>query len=377
MINCVTVTLQWTGAHGNRYWDISPACPIFLLEQLQSLEISCAKIGQCISGPVGSWDEGWLRKHSGKTRLTSLVLIECTVSVEALDTLLSLPAALKRLTLNETSHHEPVLEDCFATSNSKLFNRAIAQLRDTLEYLEIMACPSYASAPGNIGRPLSLSLGDFRALTHLQLGPFRTAPREPWYQPNFCVLKSPPPPALTYLRLNQFSQTLLRRSAVDDVLSELLIDDLMLNSAARPGSAPLQVDVVLSNLPQQPLISKLMENFAENFRKRQPYDRSRPPQAQEMRPPSSETEGSSIPSSNSSLRPDSGSGSEKSAPLSATASTAAVDQTTEPRLRILTSERVSVIPPYLYMERPPRFAARYDSWHSNHFISDAHYIYPL
>ena len=379
--------LQWTGLHGDRYWDISPACPIFLLPQLQSLEISCARIGQPLSGPVGSWDKEWLREYSGKTRLTSLELIECTVSIEALEALLSLPAALERLVLCETARHEVALRDRFATSESELFNRAIGQQRDTIQHLQIMACPVYASMSGRIDRPLALALGEFRALTSLRLGPFRTAPRTTGQRPDLCTLSSPAPPALQHLRLDEFLLSLLaRRPTADAVLSELLVDDLIANAMARPGGKPLQVEVslarmtpYLNRLPRirehRPLVRRLVEDFAKNFRQRQPQYRSRPSQDREERSPSSETERGSSPGSESSASPPQSSGAGSVSDGATSSAATSIDPTTEPRLRILTNKHVPVIPPYLYREKQPQSMTRYDSWHPQRFVPSAELTY--
>ena len=372
-----TVTLHWSGVHG-RYWDISPACPIFLLPRLRSLEISCARIGQVVSGPIGTWDEEFLRKFSHQTDLKSLSLIECTVSVEALDAILSLPTALQRLTLYETSCHEiDVLYDRFATANSDLFNRALAQQSSSLTYLEITACPSYASLPGNIDRPLSLALGDFRVLTHLRLGPFRATRRGSGQHSDLCGLKHPPPPALTSLRLDDFLLSLLTPRAANEVLSELLVDELIAGAAAR--GVALELDIALARMTaylqrlqrirdQRPLVRKLVQGFAENFYHRQPRDH--PPACSASSPPSSSSE----PDSDSSSGSGSGSGSGSDPERSPASRSGSADdhQSESARLRILTSKRVHVIPPYLHAEKRPRFVVRYDSWHPHRFVPDAH-----
>ena len=370
-----TVTLHWSGVHG-RYWDISPACPIFLLPRLRSLEISCARIGQVVSGPIGTWDEEFLRKFSHQTDLKSLSLIECTVSVEALDAILSLPTALQRLTLYETSCHEiDVLYDRFATANSDLFNRALAQQSSSLTYLEITACPSYASLPGNIDRPLSLALGDFRVLTHLRLGPFRATRRGSGQHSDLCGLKHPPPPALTSLRLDDFLLSLLTPRAANEVLSELLVDELIAGAAAR--GVALELDIALARMTaylqrlqrirdQRPLVRKLVQGFAENFYHRQPRDH--PPACSASSPPSSSSE----PDSDSSSGSGSGSGSDPERSPASRSGSADDHQSESARLRILTSKRVHVIPPYLHAEKRPRFVVRYDSWHPHRFVPDAH-----
>ncbi|KAK7753522.1 hypothetical protein SLS62_004597 [Diatrype stigma] len=406
-----SLTLHWSGFHG-RYWDISPTCPIFLLPQLRSLEISCARIGQVVSGPTGSWDEEPLRSFSRQTQLRSLALIECTVSVEALAAILSLPTALQHLTLYETSHHEiDVLYDRFATADSDLFNGALAQQAASLERLEIMACPSYASLPGNIRRPLLLALGDFVRLTHLRLGPFRSARRGSVHTSDLCGLRSPPPPALVSLRLDDFLLSLLTPRSTDEVLSELLIDELVAGAAARNkggDGAPFQLDIALARMTaylqrlqrlqripdQRPLVRKLVQGFAENFQRRQQHSRARGT--------SFATASSSPASSPSSSSPSSSSSSSSAEPASRRSSSSPEPTTTggsnsnnsnnsggggsdedndndddqsapaAARLRILTSKRVHVIPPYLHAEKRPRFVVRYDSSHPHRFIPDAH-----
>ncbi len=394
------MTLYWSGIH-SRYWDISPECPIFLLPQLQSLEISCARIGQIISGSYGIWDSEALRRFDHTTKLRSLALVECTVSVEALGAILSLPAALEHLIYYETSHHDiDMLYDRFATADSDSFNAALSQQRETLERLEIMKCPSYATLPNDsVSRPLALALGNFRALSHLRLGPFRNARRNgPGYyashhhhhqqmqlgqeqgqgKPFFsdlCSLQHPLPPVLTSLRLDDFLLSLLVPRAANEVLAELRVDELLAAAAAR--GVPFRLDVALACMnaylqrlerirDQRPLVRKLVHGFAENFHKRQ---------ERQQRQTLSPSRGSPLPSES---EPRAKPGGLEERPSQSSSSppgpepTGSDDQRPFSRLRVLTSKRVHVIPPYLHGEKRPRWVVRYDSWHPQRFVPDAH-----
>ena len=85
------VTLHLSGSE--RYWSIDEELSaIFLHPTLRGLTISCAELHQ----DALRWLQGTVR-----TPLRKLELIECNLTVEALDTLLSLPRALEELTTGE------------------------------------------------------------------------------------------------------------------------------------------------------------------------------------------------------------------------------------------------------------------------------------
>ncbi|KAI0004437.1 hypothetical protein F4779DRAFT_621420 [Xylariaceae sp. FL0662B] len=331
--NLTSLTLHWSGVNG-RYWDISPMCPIFLLPRLKSLEISCAKIGQPsryqdYQEKKGEADS--LRRFRHQTQLKSLILTECTVAVDAFESILSFPIALQRLDLYETSHHSEVdLDDCHATDVSDWFNRAIKQQSDTLESLLIRCRGRTFHAPYQRD-DLNLELSEFRALSLLQLSSFYT-PRAVRYY----FLEHPVPPRLTTLCLDDYSVLGLTSPKSDRVFSSMLLDELLANASAR--RLPFTFDLVLHSLPpyfrrgprdQRPVVRQLVEKFAEQFSRHKPCSGQ------------SETS-SGQPSDNQDFA----------------------------RLRVFTKKRVHCIPPYLHNEPLPRLVERYDSWHPQRFVGD-------
>ncbi|RYP21734.1 hypothetical protein DL767_009196 [Monosporascus sp. MG133] len=122
------------------------------------------------------------------------------------------------------------------------------------------------------------------------------------------------------------------------MLSELLVSELMAKAADR--GVPFQLDVALAHITpylrrlrgirdQRPIVRELVERFAKAFHDRQPCQ----PQPEQT-------------------------------PQAADGALC--------RLRVLTSKRVPFKPPYLQTEKRPRFVARYDSWHPQRFVPEAH-----
>ncbi|KAL7621740.1 hypothetical protein AAE478_009067 [Parahypoxylon ruwenzoriense] len=321
--NLRSLTLHWTGVN-ERYWNVPAACPIFLIPQLQSLEVSCAKVSE-----VGSIE---LSRFQHRTQLKSLVFTECTICIEALHAILSFPTALQRLILEETFHHGTRIDDRFAVEDVDGFNRAISQQSASLEHLQIYCHPEFLRRGGL----LNLSLSDFPVLSHLQLGPI-----VPKRSHRACyALESPIPPRLTSLRLDDYGITMLKEHRVDDVLSSLLVEELLMNAEA--SSLPFTLDISLQHLPSllrrirfnnrdtRPVVRKLAEGLGELFQKYQ----------------------------NVSVHPNNGPSSEQSFDNRAS------------RLRILTNKPRHKIPPFLHDEGPVRYVVRYDSWDSQGFVSE-------
>lgn len=349
------MTLHWTGEEQRvgeerqRYWAISPACPIFLLPQLQYLEISCARVGQGEPLPLGQaqlpqLSNEQLQFFQGKTSLKSLVFTECVVSVEALHLILSFPSALQRLDLCESYYHRSHgMRTRFAVDDNDAFNRALSQQSESLQHLNVFCNRKFSKR----SKELVLTLSNFPVLSHLQLGP---NPEHDDDSSNF-VLDHPVPPVLTSLRLSEqeiISST--SRTTVDRVLSALSVEDLMKNAEAR--GLPFTLDVVLRPLkrftepPHNPRITSL-HLFAARFggvfaaRFGGVFQKLREISSRSSTEPSSE-----LPSLLDNLNPISS------------------------RLRILTYKYHHKIPPFLHGERPPRFVVRYDSWHPDKFVDN-------
>ncbi|KAI0376788.1 hypothetical protein F5Y04DRAFT_198183 [Hypomontagnella monticulosa] len=330
--NLRSVTLHWTdtGPTGRRFWKIPALCPIFLLSQVESLEISCASVGQ---EPPTELEAQQLDRFRCQTQLKSLVFTECIVSIEALHAILSIPRALKRLVLWEKFSHRIEMGDRFATDESDAFHRAIAQQAPSLEHLDIF----HHSQHPESRKTLVLSLSAFPALSHVQLGPFLQSRMHSF---NYAV-ELPVPPALQMLRLNEYAITMLKDHRVDKVFSDLSLNELLRNAEAR--AVPFTLDISLQHLPKlllrtpntnqdiRPLIHRLVKRLGERFRERQGASLRRKP----------------------GVNPE-----------------LLSDTRTHSRLRVLTNKPRRKIPPYLHNEGSPRFLVRYDSSHQQEFPSE-------
>ncbi|KAI0839380.1 hypothetical protein F5Y06DRAFT_21241 [Hypoxylon sp. FL0890] len=329
--NLKTVTLHWSGSR-DRFWDITPKSPIFLLPMLQSLEISCARIGQEESG---EWETEELERFRRQTRLKSLILTECVISIEALHAILSFPDALQTLVLQEKFYHHWEIGDRFAVEDTVTFNRAIAQQARSLEHLEIFRHSQFA----NGGKTLVLSLDGFPVLSHLQLGPYLSVRQDGTRNFTF-ALATPVPEALKSLRLDEYGISMLKDPRANKVLSDLSVAELLKNAEAH--GIPFILDISLQHLPPlfarvrfdnqdaRPTVRKLIENFQLHFQQRQE---------------------ASIRSHYEAVSQNSSNG-----PASS-------------RLRILTNKPRHKIPPFLHDEGPQRFVVRYDSQHPERFLT--------
>ncbi|KAK6956064.1 hypothetical protein Daesc_001334 [Daldinia eschscholtzii] len=273
------------------------------------------------------WEKEMPQRFQHQTALKSLIFTECVVSIEALDLILSFPRRLLDLTLCEKFYHRRVAGDSFAIEETDAFNRAISQQAESLESLHIERFSQYS----NDGKSLVLSLSNFPALTHLQLGPFLQ--REFKY-----VLSTPVPPALKYLRLIEYGVSMLQKNRADKLLSDLSVDELLIN--CKNCGVPFTLDISLQHLPhllRRPLfngndvrsdIRQLVNKLGDRFQELQ--SASTHPRLEDR--------------SESSIRQ------------------------TSSRLRILTNRRRNKIPPFLHDEGPPRFLVRYDSSHPERFL---------
>ncbi|KAI1765680.1 hypothetical protein GGR53DRAFT_519481 [Hypoxylon sp. FL1150] len=344
--NLRSLTLHWTGAK-RRYWSVTPMCPIFLLPQLQSLEISCAGVGQ--GAAVGQeepsqWPTEELECFRGKTGLRSLIFTECVVSVEALHLILSFPRALQRLDLCETFYHRSYgIGTRFAVDHNDAFNHAIAQQSENLQHLNIFCNRRFSSD----SRQLVLSLSNFPVLSYLQIGPFPKYyfnPLVPSVQYLKFVLDRPVPPVLSSLRLSDQAIS-IQHIPTYRMFSVLPVEDLMKNARAR--GLPFTFDIVLAPLPEPPAQAqptpRLTPQFVRNFVEELANEFQSLQQISTRPRPALSSELPSLPDH---------------------------PNQTSSRLRVLTSKYHHKIPPFLHGERPPRFVARYDSWHPEKFLSN-------
>ncbi|KAI1137642.1 hypothetical protein F5Y05DRAFT_414201 [Hypoxylon sp. FL0543] len=325
------VTLHWSGSR-DRFWDITPKCPIFLLPLLQSLEISCARVGQEESD---EWKAEELVRFRRQTRLKSLVLTECVISIEALLAILSFPAALTTLILREKFYHHREIGDRFAVEDTDAFNRAIAQQARSLEHLEILRHSHFAGA----GKTLVLSLDGFPVLSHLQLGPYLSTRQDGTRYFTFAIA-TPVPEALESLRLDEYRVSMLKDPYADKVLSDLSVAELLTN--AKDRGRPFTLDISLGHLPSlfsrivfdaqdaRPAVRNLVENFVSRFQQRQAASIRASPEA---------------------------------------ISIGASNNTASSRLRFLTNKPRHKVPPFLHNEGPQRYVVRYDSQYPERFLS--------
>lgn len=235
--------MHWTSTAGERYWEATASCPIFLLPELEALEISCVKIGQRSSVDDDAGISARLHPFTRQTNLKSLTITEGTVTATSLKLILSLPKALQSLSYCETIHHLSEHSDVFATDDMVTFNAALAQQSESLEDLNIMKAAHRV-------RICSLKLPDFKALTSLRLGPFTEQTFISW------TLSHPIPPSLEVLQLMHTSH-----HRPDDLFLAIQIDGLLQSAAVR--GVPFTLDLV------GPRVSKrIYENFLDRFKKR-------------------------------------------------------------------------------------------------------------
>ncbi|OTA99588.1 hypothetical protein M426DRAFT_254068 [Hypoxylon sp. CI-4A] len=323
-----SLVLHWTGTD-DRFWDITPTSPIFLLPQLRSLEISSARVGQ--EGQT-DWEADELERFRNQTRLKSLTFTECVVSVEALHAVLSFPAALEYFSLCEKFYHKQEIGDRWATEDSGAFNRAISQQAGSLKSLQIYRYSRYVEDK----KTLALSLADFRALSHLQLGPYMSRSQT---APVFNYSLLTPLPPLESLRLDDYAVSMLKAPRANRILSELSLDELLANAEER--SLSFTLDISLQHLPLllrgahlhgqdvRPVVHKLVEKLENRFQVMQEASiRSRSEQTSDERPSKCSS-----------------------------------------RLRVLTNKPRHKIPPFLHNEGPPRYVVRFDSSHPERFLS--------
>ncbi|KAI1800218.1 hypothetical protein F4811DRAFT_47621 [Daldinia bambusicola] len=327
-----SLTLYWTSKE-LKCWDIEPTSPIFLLPQLQSLEISGANIGQ--KSPVKSETE-MLQRLQHQTALKSLIFKECAITIKALSLILSFPMRLLNLTLCEKFRHYPAAGDSFAFDDTDAFNRAISQQRGSLKSLHIERSGECLKN----GKVLVLSLSNFATLSHLQLGPFLQT------EINY-DLRAQVPPALKYLRLIEYGVSMLQVHRANKVFSDMSVEALLANSEKH--GLPFTLDISLQYIPlvlhrplfdfdgARPDIRQLINRFENRF--------------QELQNASTHLRWEER--SKSSIRQMSS------------------------RLRILSTNRRKNIPGVLRSAGQPKFIVRYDSSHPERFPSIPSATYPL
>ncbi|KAH7038229.1 uncharacterized protein B0I36DRAFT_381284 [Microdochium trichocladiopsis] len=236
----LSLTLHWSG-EDERFWFIKPSCPIFLHPTLRDIKLSCVGIVRHEADDA-EWEAG-LDEFRHKTALESLHFEESLVSAQALMQILSLPRALKHFAFEEVSHHRPGVArflDHLIGHDVDTLNAAFAQQAQSLTCLRIKSS-SYLRQTHSSTADITLSLGDFRDLTRLELGDFPAARRsQPW------MLAYPLPPNLKQLRITGFGPD--NSELVNKILTSLLkVDQLIKNAQARDET--FHLDIWLPKIP--------------------------------------------------------------------------------------------------------------------------------
>ncbi|KAH7412038.1 hypothetical protein DE146DRAFT_602958 [Phaeosphaeria sp. MPI-PUGE-AT-0046c] len=161
--------LQTLSLHGHGSGDqkflLGRAKAMFFHPSLRKITLSCLNL-------EGEMDNDLLKEKRKATPLQSLTLIECNVDIEFLDRVLSLPRALRELSVGERLHVfdcKPSLDPKKRTS-STLFLTALQQQADSLKRLvhiggQLALMPRPERDPQGPAKLRSLT-----SLEHLELG---------------------------------------------------------------------------------------------------------------------------------------------------------------------------------------------------------------
>ncbi|KAK7983640.1 hypothetical protein PG989_011042 [Apiospora arundinis] len=218
--NLTSLTLRWSGTD-SRFEDITPAYPVFLLPNLERLEI-CSVIVRPIYDDLKVQE---VLRFAGKTNLKTLIFTDSIVMPKALDLLLKVPKALERLELSESYID--------AKTEKRLLRLSLSNLRHLILRLWRWRQPLYEEEPV---RPRCLvDLTGLPSLETLQVGPHCDEMQYRW------TLVGPLPPNLGFLRLTDFEVSSLLTPGVDSVLSDLRMGEVL---SIRDGKRPsLVVDL--------------------------------------------------------------------------------------------------------------------------------------
>ncbi|CAJ2502207.1 Uu.00g096010.m01.CDS01 [Anthostomella pinea] len=311
------LTLHWTGGDDGgrteRFWPITPSCPVFLMPSLHSLEISCVYIKSSVPGESKSNWAAEILPFARRTNLKSLIITRGGIPAEALLAILALPKALETFILREAVPHRESGPGSVATEQMDIFQQAIAQQSETLKMLHIQR-----NRRSSTQRQLSIDLSGFQSLSEFHVGPYISDRVFVW------KLSDPMPPMLTRLRLME--------CFVPDMAywhqfrSDVLLDDLV--GLARVRNAAVHLDIVLRKVVTMGNWRHGLRDIGEDFRARylasgEQLESSPPPEA-----------------------------------------------TAQPRLRFFTVGRSGYSPPYLYHERSPRSTLFYDSSNPRGFVDN-------
>lgn len=302
------MTLHWSGAT-DRLWYTTPSCPVFLLPNLEKLELSCVVVGF-------TERDRELQRFEGKTKLKTLVFTESIVDSDSLDFLLKLPKALLCLKLNEAAG---LMEGVWPRNQPiRLSSNSLRQLSLSIQSLR---APSDPATPH-----FQLDLSALPSLESLQvgpfLGPFHSRLKQRW------PLVGQLPRNLASLRLSGFdARTLSRRNTI---LSDLRIEELLVSRQDDGKILTIVIDLTISHPGQyRQAWRRRMRGMIREFTE----------QIGELQPRKEEA--------------DRGEGEEE-------------EEGCGFELQVTTARPVRFVPPYLYREKRPRRVVRYSSTRPHH-----------
>ncbi|KAK8064669.1 hypothetical protein PG994_007307 [Apiospora phragmitis] len=207
------VTLHWSGAK-DRFWYTTPSCPVFLLPNLEKLEMSCV----VMEATEGDQE---LSRFEGKTNLKTLVFTQSVIHSDSLNLLLKLPKELCCLEVYEVAQH-PITARMMSVIRSR--DQLIRLSNNSLRQLTLSMRP-HPLLSGAYLQPLQLDLSGLPSLESLQVGPHSSRSQDRW------ALVGQLPRNLALLRLAEFEHRLLARH--DSILSDLRIGEVCSNRGAQ------------------------------------------------------------------------------------------------------------------------------------------------
>ncbi|EPS42498.1 hypothetical protein H072_3519 [Dactylellina haptotyla CBS 200.50] len=337
--NLRSLILHWTGAGDNsreRFWQDTDICPIFLMPALEALEISCGLIVRQRDKPAGL-----IEGFKNSTNLKSLTLTECLIDHGALINILSYPKALEQLTILEpmcdwidAPQPEEGLPLVFIHTDS--VNRAIAQQAGTLRYLQLSRRRQGISKFSR----MVLNLGGLRKLSTLKIEPVQTIELG---QDSHWELADLVPPALDTLHLYEVRLHWLNTIGGEKIMARFRVDELIANAATR--GAQFTLDVSAMRYSSQDLVDWKAPVREKIMHLENAFYKGELPDVSKMTEVKSD---GGVPRSELRRR--------------------------FPRLRVMTSKYLGCLPPFLYGERVPPNAVRYDSWYSDRFLASPYMV---
>ncbi|KAK7914891.1 hypothetical protein PG985_012594 [Apiospora marii] len=287
----------------DRLWYTTPSCPVFLLPNLEKLEVSCAVVRFTET-------DRELQRFEGKTKLKALAFTESSVDADSLDALLKLPKELLRLEL-----YEPASLMGGVWPRNQPIRLSSNSLRHLSLSIRSLRPPSNPSTPH-----FQLDLSALPSLESLQvgpfLGPFHSPLQERW------PLLGQLPRNLASLRLSGFDARTLRRR--NTIVTDLRVEELLSFPRDDGRRFSIVIDLTIPNPSQhrqawRTSMRSRIRQFAEQVAELQP------------------SEGVGLEGDECMFE-----------------------------LQVTTARQVRFVPPYLYGEKRPQRVVRYSSSRPEH-----------